>query len=188
MLINWQKKRSAASIANSSGRSTGPSSACLRKSGFSWGSVRNPDLLWRLLLGPSGQFSVAKQRWLRQRGRARERRRGERTSTMQRCALGCNGASRPYIFHAPPLLQQQQPPLALPQHPFPCMAGGAMAAARPPLLLLVNLATMCVLSCALQVVEHVEQETHQQRRGPAVESLQDHELFFVDKVCLPWLC
>lgn len=30
----------------------------------------------------------------------------------------------------------------------------------------------------------MEQETHQQRRGPAVESLQDHELFFVDKVSL----
>jgi hypothetical protein len=32
-----------------------------------------------------------------------------------------------------------------------------------------------------QVVEFVQQQTHQERRGPAVETLKDDELFFVDK-------
>lgn len=46
-----------------------------------------------------------------------------------------------------------------------------------------------VLSCEspvpcprAQVVEHVQQESWKERHGPGVESLQDDQLFFVDKV------
>eukprot|EP00199_Chlamydomonas_sp_CCMP681_P000858 CAMPEP_0119103352 /NCGR_PEP_ID=MMETSP1180-20130426/1797_1 /TAXON_ID=3052 ORGANISM="Chlamydomonas cf sp, Strain CCMP681" /NCGR_SAMPLE_ID=MMETSP1180 /ASSEMBLY_ACC=CAM_ASM_000741 /LENGTH=444 /DNA_ID=CAMNT_0007087823 /DNA_START=62 /DNA_END=1396 /DNA_ORIENTATION=- len=36
-----------------------------------------------------------------------------------------------------------------------------------------------------ELVEVVQKETHQARRGPAVETLRDEELFFVDKVAPP---
>jgi hypothetical protein len=45
----------------------------------------------------------------------------------------------------------------------------------------------CVLACA-QVVAAVQQESHQQRRGPAVETLRDDQLFFVDKARLRVHC
>ncbi|KAJ9528385.1 hypothetical protein QJQ45_020316 [Haematococcus lacustris] len=36
-----------------------------------------------------------------------------------------------------------------------------------------------------EVIDHVEKESHQERRGPAVETLQDSQLFFVDKAATP---
>lgn len=41
---------------------------------------------------------------------------------------------------------------------------------------------MSVPRAPLQVEEFLEEKSHQERRGPAVETLNDNELFFIDKV------
>lgn len=39
-------------------------------------------------------------------------------------------------------------------------------------------------ACCVQVQEFIEEQSNQERRGPAAKSLADNDLFFVDKVSI----